>query len=121
VVLVSGILWIVLNAAGLISFSPCPFHLITGWACPSCGTTRAIMALIHGNIAGSLLINPIAIVVCLLLLCFGLCWTWDLLTGRNTRVRIIERFGLLIQRRRVALPLVVLVLANWIWNISKGL
>jgi hypothetical protein len=79
------------------------------------------LALLNGNIADSLLINPLGIVVFLLSLCFGLCWAWDLLTGRNTRVGIIEQFGLLVQRRSIVLPLVALVLANWIWNISKGL
>lgn len=27
----------------------CPFHLLTGWNCPSCGMQRAIHALLHGH------------------------------------------------------------------------
>lgn len=27
----------------------CPFHALTGWWCPGCGTTRAAHALLHGH------------------------------------------------------------------------
>lgn len=28
----------------------CPFHALTGWYCPLCGSTRAFYALAHGQI-----------------------------------------------------------------------
>lgn len=30
---------------------PCPFHWLTGWHCPGCGSQRALHDLLHGRIA----------------------------------------------------------------------
>lgn len=38
---------------------PCMFHRITGYQCPGCGGTRAVLALFHGDIRQSLLYHPI--------------------------------------------------------------
>lgn len=40
----------------------CPFHALTGLFCPGCGTTRALHALLHGDIAFALSMNPLAVV-----------------------------------------------------------
>lgn len=31
-------------------FPECPFHLLTGWYCPGCGSQRALSALLHGHV-----------------------------------------------------------------------
>ena len=36
----------------------CPFRLLTGGWCPGCGCTRALKALVRGNISDSLAMNP---------------------------------------------------------------
>ena len=36
----------------------CPFRLLTGSWCPGCGCTRALKALVRGNIGDSLAMNP---------------------------------------------------------------
>ena len=38
----------------------CPFNAITGIPCPSCGTTRAALALLHGHPFHALVLNPLA-------------------------------------------------------------
>lgn len=45
---------------------PCYFHKITGFSCPGCGCTRAVGALIKGNLWESLCYNPIILyaIVC---------------------------------------------------------
>lgn len=40
---------------------PCVFHKLTGLYCPGCGNTRALAALLHGDIAGSLAKNILLI------------------------------------------------------------
>jgi hypothetical protein len=37
----------------------CPFHAATGLLCPGCGTTRALGALVHGDVGSALRFNPL--------------------------------------------------------------
>ena len=36
----------------------CPFHAMTGLYCPGCGATRAVHALVHGDVVHALAMNP---------------------------------------------------------------
>lgn len=53
-------------------FAPkCPFFLLTGYQCPSCGIQRAMHALLNGEFKTALLLNPflaIGVPYCILLL-----------------------------------------------------
>jgi hypothetical protein len=40
-------------------FPPCPFHALTGWLCPLCGSLRAVHALLTGAVAAALAFNPL--------------------------------------------------------------
>jgi Protein of unknown function (DUF2752) len=33
-----------------IRYPPCPFHAVTGFYCPGCGSQRALSALVHGHL-----------------------------------------------------------------------
>lgn len=37
----------------------CPFHAITGLYCPGCGATRALHALVHGDVGHAMAMNPV--------------------------------------------------------------
>ena len=54
------------NVAGS-GFASCLFHDLTGWYCPGCGTTRALHALVHGDLAGVVAMNPLLPVLGVLL------------------------------------------------------
>jgi hypothetical protein len=43
-------------------FPACPFHAITGWLCPLCGSSRAIHALLRGAPVAAFAFNPLLIV-----------------------------------------------------------
>lgn len=38
---------------------PCPFHWLTGLYCPGCGATRALHALVHGDLGRAFSMNPV--------------------------------------------------------------
>jgi len=78
-------------------FPVCPFHAVTGWWCPGCGTTRALHALLHGHLGVAVHDNVAFVMVLPLLVYSYLAWlrprsrwrpfvlgpwmTWGALTG----------------------------------------
>ena len=40
---------------------PCPSLWLTGLFCPGCGTTRALHALLHGDLPDALAMNPLMV------------------------------------------------------------
>lgn len=46
------------NAAGN-PFPPCVFRFLTGYYCVGCGATRALHALVHGDVAHAFAMNPL--------------------------------------------------------------
>ena len=41
---------------------PCVFRSLSGFPCPTCGTTRAATAFLHGDLAAAFTANPLAAV-----------------------------------------------------------
>ena len=60
---------------------PCPIHAATGWWCPGCGMTRAVHALLHGDVFGALSYN---VFVPLVVLGTIIAW-WSWLGGAWNR------------------------------------
>lgn len=54
----------------------CPFHAITGWWCPFCGSLRAADELVRGHPGSALRDN--ALLVLALPVVLGLWWRWVL-------------------------------------------
>ena len=52
-------------------FPICPFHELTGLHCPGCGTSRALHALVHGDILTALSNNVLSTLFVPLL-----AWSW---------------------------------------------
>lgn len=53
---------------GLSAFSICPFWNLTGLPCPGCGMTRALSALLHGDLRAAALFHPLSSLMMLALL-----------------------------------------------------
>ena len=51
-------------------YPPCLLRVSTGLLCPGCGSGRTVHALVHGEWARALNLNPLLV----LLLPFGLAW-----------------------------------------------
>lgn len=48
-------------------FPPCLFRTVTGFYCPGCGATRALHALLHGELAVAWSMNPLLIIALLIM------------------------------------------------------
>ena len=59
VVILTLVLLYFVNPATPSRFPGCPFHTLTGFHCPGCGTLRAIHCLLHGELFAALRLNPL--------------------------------------------------------------
>lgn len=114
-------IWSYNHSACNSDFTPCIFKNTTGIACPSCGTTRSILLLSQGKVAESLLLNPLGIIMSSLMVIMPGWLLYDTITKKDTLYKIFRNFEHTIRIRWVAIVLTLLILANWIWNIEKGL
>lgn len=122
----AGYIWLAWNGTGLSSRLPvpglCMFKALTHLPCPSCGATRAILLLLNGYIAESLFLNPLGVFLFLALVLIPLWLAADLLMKKESLYRCymgMERSFR--QRAWLSIPLILLVVVNWVWNILKKL
>jgi hypothetical protein len=94
---------------------------VTGYPCPSCGTTRAVQEFLKGNLMNSFFMNPFGIIVAILMAIIPLWILFDLILKKETFYSNYKKIETIIRIRWVAIILIVLVILNWIWNIKKGL
>ena len=103
-------LW--LAGAGLIP--PCPWHSRTGWPCPGCGTTRALVRLLHVDLAGGVVMNPLAACAAIAFVAGGFVAPIWLACGGSTPV-VAAR-----SRPAWIAAFALVFLANWAWLAASG-
>jgi hypothetical protein len=99
----------------------CIFKEVTHIPCPSCGSTRSAISLLHGNIADALYWNPIGFLLGIIWVIVPLWLIFDVVLKKDSFFRLYKRSEATLEQKKVAVPLIILVLANWIWNIFKSL
>ena len=93
---------------------PCLWHAWTGWPCPGCGTTRALVRLLHADALGALAANPLAAIVVVAFVAGGLLApVWLAVGGRRPYVAARHRFAW-------TAAAAVAFLANWSWLAVSG-
>jgi Protein of unknown function (DUF2752) len=102
-------------------FSLCLFKSITGLACPGCGTTRAGLALLDGNILAALETNPVGIITTIVLAVSALLFSYDVFTGEKVLLTTAQKAERALKNPRVLISALTLILMNWSWSIVKGL
>lgn len=110
-----------INYSESVHLSFCIIKNVTGYACPSCGTTRAVQLFLQGEIAASVLMNPFGIIVALLMVIATIWILFDIITKKETFYVLYIKTEKIIRNKWIALPLILLVILNWIWNLYKGL
>lgn len=119
----SGVAWLLFNIFRPINFfldrELCVLKNTVGIPCPSCGTTRSVMAILNGTFTEALYFNPLGFPVLGALLIVP-CWILvDLITSQQTLYGFITKTESRINNKKVAYVLALLVVLNWLWNIYK--
>ncbi len=102
-------------------YTVCLIKQTTGVACPGCGNTRAMVSALHGDFEKAILFNPIGLLLLIVMVVTPLWIIIDLLSRNQSFYRFYIRTEQFLQKKTVAIPLIILILANWIWNIWKGM
>jgi hypothetical protein len=99
----------------------CLIKQVTNVPCPSCGTTRSVLAMIKGDFVSSFQWNPLGWLVGMMMFIIPIWITFDLISKKETFMFTYQATENWFRSRWVAGPAIALVLANWAWNIYKGL
>lgn len=94
----------------------CPFKNLTGWPCPSCGLTRAAIALAALDPLGSLIRYPLQTLAWIGFVAGGLASGLAALLGRPLHLLPLPEVS-----TWAKVVLVLAVLANWAWGIHLGI
>lgn len=121
----AGYIWLFLNYQRSVSDSiepgVCLFKRLTGIPCPSCGSTRSVLSLLKGDFIGALISNPFGLIILSILILAPLWILYDVVLQKDSLLQVYNRTEIFLRRKWIALPLILLVILNWIWNIYKGL
>lgn len=119
----AGFIYLFYNIHTLQSqtFRVCIIKNVTGFPCPSCGTTRAVTLILEGKFIESLLLNPFGILVAFVMTIFPFWILIDIILKKESFFRMYNKAEATIRKPWLASILILLVLLNWIWNIYKHL
>jgi hypothetical protein len=99
----------------------CLIKHVVNIPCPSCGSTRSVISLAKGEFLQALEINPLGYVVATIMLLIPFWIIFDIMIKRKTLFEFYQKTEMFLKRPRFAIPLILLVIINWVWNITKGL
>ena len=102
-------------------FKMCIIKNSTGIPCPSCGSTRAVESLIHGNLLESILWNPFGLLLVIILAILPIWVIIDVLRKNDSLYQFYNKVEHVLKQKKYAIPAIILVVANWVWNIYKDL
>ena len=121
----AGYIWLYFSLTKNItenkSVEVCLIKHVTNIPCPSCGSTRSVISLIKGDFIGALNFNPIGYLVAIIMLITPIWITVDTIKRTKTLFDFYLIIETYLKKPKIAIPLILLVIINWIWNITKGL
>lgn len=115
--------WIIYNSFFLINseegITICWFKTISGLPCPACGTTGGMVEIFKGNFLEAFHLNPFAY-SSLFLLVFASIWViLDLIRKKDGFYLFYLSTNTKLKKKRIIIPIILLILSVWIWNIFK--
>lgn len=120
----AGYVWLYYNLylqnTKIASESFCMIKRITNIPCPSCGSTRSVSSLLHGDFAGAIYWNPLGLVVLAIMIFLPIWLAVDLILKKDSLLQSYKSTEKILRKKTVAIPMTILVIINWIWNIYKN-
>lgn len=121
----AGYIWLAITyhqgVTNYIEPGICIFKRLTNIPCPSCGSTRSVISLMTGDIQKALFWNPFGIILMIILIVSPFWIFYDVVNRKKTLLNTYIKTELILKRKWIAIPAILIVMLNWIWNISKGL
>ena len=121
---VAGYIWLYYSITSNVtenkSVEVCLIKHTTNIPCPSCGSTRSIISLTKGNFVEAFDLNPIGYIVALIMLIAPVWIIVDIILRNNSLFVCYQKIESHLKKQKYAIPLILLVIINWIWNITKG-
>jgi hypothetical protein len=99
----------------------CIIKTVTGIPCPTCGTTRSVSLIAQGKLKPAIIANPLGFLACIVLLISPLIIVFDFITKNDYFFNFYKKTESIIKKKWIAISAIMLILANWIWNIFKEL
>lgn len=99
----------------------CWFKNITGYNCPSCGTTRAVAALFEADVLKAIQLNPLGLVVFCIMVIAPFWITFDLITQQDSLFQKYKQTEVFLRKPLIASLLVLMIILLWYWNLTKNL
>jgi hypothetical protein len=121
----AGGVWVAWNEFTYTATDPqtgmnlCLFKAATGLPCPSCGSTRSVLDITRMHFRDALYANPAGFIVGLAIMVLPFWILYDLATRRRTFYNFYFAAELVIRKRWVTICMILLIAANWAWNIYK--
>ena len=106
--IVLGLLILIIVPPPDLPFAACAFHSVTGHSCLTCGLTRSMHALLHGELSASLryhLFGPVVFA------CISLClaiFSTETICGKRFAIPISREVG-----KRILMVLAISWFAYW--------
>lgn len=101
--------------------SICIIKHTTGIPCPSCGCTRSIRSILHGNFTDAFNWNPLGFFLLFLLILLPVWLLYDYVRRTDSLLHFYTKAEQQLRKKKIAIPAFGLILLNWYWNIHKGL
>jgi len=119
----AGYIWIYfgLQTNNKSGFEGCYIKQLTNIPCPSCGSTRSIILLIKGDFLKALITNPLGYLIAAIMFMLPIWITIDIITKNKSLFEFYKKIENILRIRKYSIPLILIVILNWIWNITKGL
>jgi hypothetical protein len=107
--------------ASVHNINLCMIKNLTTVPCPSCGTTRSVMSILHGSLMEGFFINPLGFLILITATLFPAWVIADIILNKDSFHSFYLKAESLLKRKWLAIPLLLFIFINWIWNINKGL